>query len=129
MDEPLTIQACAKRTKLTPSALRYYERTGLLPPITRDHNGHRQYSADDIVWIDFVTCMRKTGMPLKAIREFGALHFTQGSLRQRLEILEQHHAHMAAQHAALEEAMAFIGKKIERFKVGVALRENHHAET
>lgn len=40
----LTIQQVARRTGLSESALRYYERIGLLDPVPRDpSSGHRRY--------------------------------------------------------------------------------------
>ena len=68
MTEKVTSQACAKLVAHVPSALRDYERVGLMPPVTRDANGHRLYGEDEIHWIEFVKCMRQTGMPLKEIR-------------------------------------------------------------
>lgn len=120
MNEKMTIQACAKQVDLPPSTLRYYERNGLMPAVARDANGHRLYSEDDIHWIQFVKCMRQTGMPLKEIRAFGVLHFGRGSVRERVDILTQHYERMAAQQAELDKAMDFIGNKIARFEAYLA---------
>ncbi|MET0700316.1 MAG: MerR family DNA-binding transcriptional regulator, partial [Mycobacterium sp.] len=45
VDSPaLTIQQLARRTGLAESALRYYERIGLIDPVPRDDSsGHRRY--------------------------------------------------------------------------------------
>ncbi|MEM7119276.1 MAG: MerR family transcriptional regulator [Chloroflexota bacterium] len=123
MTEKMTIQACAAQVALPPSTLRYYERKGLMPPVARDENGHRLYSEDDVHWINFVKCMRQTGMPLKEIRAFGVLHFGRGSVRERVDILTHHHARMAAQQDELAKAMDFIGNKIARFEAFLARTE------
>lgn len=128
MTTSYSIQECATRVGLTASALRYYERTGLTPAVTRDKNGHRCYGDDDIVWIEFVKCMRKTGMPLREIQAFGELHFGNGSLRERLALLESHHARMVAQRATLYEAIEKIGEKIGRFQTGIAKLEANGAK-
>ena len=129
MTTSYSIQACAERVGLTASALRYYERKGLTPAVARGKNGHRCYSDDDIMWIEFVMCMRKTGMPLREIRAFGELHFGNGSLHERLGLLEAHHERMVAQRATLDEAIEKIGEKIGRFQTGIARLEANGAKT
>ena len=43
----LTIQQVARRTGLAESALRYYERIGLIDPVPRNESsGHRRYPPD-----------------------------------------------------------------------------------
>ncbi|WP_278244992.1 MerR family transcriptional regulator [[Clostridium] dakarense] len=39
--------------------LRYYERIGLLPKISRYNRGRRIYSETDLRWVDFIKCMRR----------------------------------------------------------------------
>ncbi|WP_420628202.1 MerR family transcriptional regulator [Candidatus Leptofilum sp.] len=129
MDKTVSIQVCAERTQLSRSTLRYYERIGLTPPIERDQHGHRRYSEANIEWINFVNCMRQTGMPLRAIRAFGELHFGNGSPHGRLAILVEHQQRMKAQQAELAKALEFIEKKIGRFHQGIAQQEARRAKT
>ena len=44
----LTIQEAATQTGLSEHTLRYYERIGLISPISRAPNGHRRYHEEDI---------------------------------------------------------------------------------
>lgn len=60
-------------TGLSDHTLRYYEKDGILPDIKRQENGHRLYEKHDLDWLDFVICLRATGMPLSTIRKYREL--------------------------------------------------------
>lgn len=57
-------------TQLSVHTLRYYERIGLVAPICRASSGHRRYSSQDIAWIEFLTRLRATGMPIRQMQQF-----------------------------------------------------------
>ena len=44
----MRISKAAQECGVSADLIRRLERAGLLPPATRDLNGHRRYSADDI---------------------------------------------------------------------------------
>lgn len=44
--------------ELTQDTLRYYERIGLIPPVNRSSNGIRDYTEDNLKWVEFIKCMR-----------------------------------------------------------------------
>ena len=60
-----SIQQVAQKTGLSIHTLRYYEKVGLLAPIQRGKNGHRQYSIEDIIWLEFLVRLRETGMSIQ----------------------------------------------------------------
>jgi MerR family transcriptional regulator, aldehyde-responsive regulator len=52
----------ARRTGLAESALRYYERIGLIDPVPRDESsGHRRYRPDLVAAMMGMSCLRGTG--------------------------------------------------------------------
>ncbi len=63
-----TISEIATKAGLSPSAIRYYERTGLLPPAMR-LNGQRRYDATDVYRLSVLKRARQLGFSLRAIRE------------------------------------------------------------
>ncbi len=65
----------AKTTGLTEYTLRYYERIGLVKFIARKDNGHRQYSSNDLQWIEFLMRLRATGMPIRDMQRFAELRY------------------------------------------------------
>jgi len=87
----LTIREVAKRTGLGVHTLRYYERAGLLEPGFAATNGHRRYSRDDLAWIEFLTRLRATAMPIRHMQQFADLR-RKGptTVRERRCLLEAH---------------------------------------
>lgn len=65
-----TVGEMAKLLGVTPSTLRYYDQEGLLPFVERSSNGIRVFKDADYEWLQVIECLKKTGMPLKDIREF-----------------------------------------------------------
>jgi DNA-binding transcriptional MerR regulator len=69
----LTIQQVSRHTGLAESALRYYERIGLIEPVPRDaSSGHRRYPADLVATIESLSCLRGSGMSVADIRIYVA---------------------------------------------------------
>jgi DNA-binding transcriptional MerR regulator len=66
----LTISQFADRSGLSPSALRFYERKGLLLPATRRDNGYRAYAPTQVGAARFISSLRAAGISIAAIREF-----------------------------------------------------------
>lgn len=55
-----TISQAAQMTGISPSAIRYYDKEGLLPQVERK-NGIRLFSDMDIRWLHLLTCLKKYG--------------------------------------------------------------------
>ena len=64
----LTIGDLAHRAGLATSAIRYYERVGLLPPAARV-SGQRRYGEDDVARLAFIGAAQHAGFTLAEIRE------------------------------------------------------------
>ena len=66
----MTIGAFAGRTRLSPKALRLYDRLGLVVPARTDPaSGYRFYSEDQVAGARLVALLRRLGMPLPAIAD------------------------------------------------------------
>jgi DNA-binding transcriptional MerR regulator len=113
MESELTIQQVAARTGLSAHTLRYYERIGLLDPVGRAESGHRRYAAADLAWLDFLTHLRATGMPIRQMREFAALlRRGPATARERRLLLEDHRRAVQGRIRALKRNLALIDEKI-----------------
>jgi DNA-binding transcriptional MerR regulator len=65
MDELLTIGAFARRSRLSPKALRLYDRRGVLTPAHVDEaNGYRRYAESQLETARLVASLRRLEMPL-----------------------------------------------------------------
>lgn len=110
----LTIAEAAERTGLTAHTLRYYERDGLmLAEIGRSATGHRRYTDQDLTWIEMVTRLRSTGMPMRDVRRYAAMvRDGAGNEAERLDLLREHRAEVLAQLAEVQEHLGAIDRKI-----------------
>jgi len=80
----LTISQVARQIRLRPSAIRYYERIGLLPPAER-RSGQRRYDLTVLYRLAIIQRARQLGFTLSEIRHlfFGFRDITRPSERWR----------------------------------------------
>ncbi|ERJ39818.1 MULTISPECIES: heavy metal-responsive transcriptional regulator [Burkholderiaceae] len=71
----LTIGKLARAGDLSPDALRYYEREGLIAPATKTDSGYRLYGDDAVRRVRFIQHAQACGFTLAEIREL--LHLRQ----------------------------------------------------
>ncbi|MEO0804131.1 MAG: MerR family transcriptional regulator [Cyanobacteria bacterium J06642_2] len=117
MDTELSIQRVAALTQLSTHTLRYYERIGLLAPIERASSGHRRYSSQDIAWINFLTRLRATGMPIREMQQFAELR-RQGdhTFAQRRQLLAAHQQRVHRQINELTQNLKVIQEKVQHYQ-------------
>ena len=112
-----TIKQISEKTNLTEHTIRYYDREGLIPLITRTKSGIRQFSEDDLEWINLICCLRNSGMPLQEIKEFMQLCLKgKDSLEERRELLIRHRTRIQEQMANLDNSLNIVNFKIEHYK-------------
>ena len=58
------------RMNISPYTLRFYDKEGLFPDLTKSSNGRRYFSLNDLQWVYIIQCFRESGMPLAEIREY-----------------------------------------------------------
>ena len=83
-----TVGEMAKRIGVAPSALRYYDKEGLLPFVERSSGGIRMFKDADFEWLQVIDCLKKTGMQLGDIKRFIEMAM-QGdeTIDERLELI------------------------------------------
>lgn len=117
----LTIAEVAALKGCTAHTLRYYERAGLLPPVTRAGNGHRRYSQDDVEWVDFLLCLRQTGMSIAGMKKYVDLALAgDRTAPRRLAMLEAHARQVAERVESLQENLRMLDHKILGYREGIA---------
>ncbi len=97
VDGTFTIGEAARRSGLSPKAIRLYEARGLLPPVGRTVSGYRLYSDHDLRLLGFIRRARGIGLGLDQIRSIIELRRTgtppsedvMAVLRSRLVELDQ----------------------------------------
>jgi MerR family transcriptional regulator, copper efflux regulator len=60
----MNVSELARRTGLTPKAIRFYESEGTIPAAPRGANGYRSYSDDDLCRLRVIASLRGMGLSL-----------------------------------------------------------------
>lgn len=71
--KPLQIGQVALRTGLSPDAIRFYEKRGLVPRPARSAGGYRLYQPREIADLEFIQMAQKLGFSLGEIHELAAM--------------------------------------------------------
>ena len=115
MSEQLfTIKQAAILTGISEDTIRFYEKIMLLPRVERKENGHRVFRKEDINRIKKISCLKKTGMPLKAMQPFlGASDNTvSAKCPELLHELRLHRENIVNQISSLQQIVDFIDTKL-----------------
>lgn len=86
-----SISEVAAKYGISTHTLRYYDKEGLLFSVKRTETGVRIFDDEDLEWLDILACLKKTGMPIKDIRQF--LEWARegdSTIEKRLEAIKKH---------------------------------------
>ncbi len=120
-NEFLTPAEMAAACSVSVDTLRYYEREGLLDDIARTSGGQRQYSSNDVAWVQVLRCLRATAMPIREMRAFAELvREGEAALADRLDLLANHRKRIVDQVAVLHDALELVDHKIEAYTAVLA---------
>lgn len=118
----MTIGEISKKTNLSESTLRYYEKKGLIR-VSRDKNGRRSYKENDIEWIKFICRLKETGMLLKDIQRYSELRYSGDStIPERLKMLQSHRQYVLEQKRKWGEYLQNLDSKIKHYKSSLPYR-------
>ena len=110
-----TIKAVAEKTHLSIYTLRFYDKQGLLPFVSRNHAGYREFTNADLQLLHTITCLKNTGMKIADIRHYiDAVMAGPSTIPARQALLS---AHREAILAAQQKIMANL-KEID-FKLNI----------
>jgi DNA-binding transcriptional MerR regulator len=109
VDELLTIGELARRTRVAPSALRYYEDLGLMPPASRV-SGQRRYPSSAVELVGVILFLRDVGFSLAEMKALMATRSPSSDdwrelVRRKLTELEEQIARSEVAKVALEHAL------------------------
>ncbi|MEU5086775.1 MerR family transcriptional regulator [Streptomyces sp. NPDC021356] len=113
----LTIAQVAERTGLSHDTLRYYERAGLIERVGRSTGNQRRYEAADLAWLEFLLRLRETGMSIAGMQRFARLRAGgDATVADRLALLREHRAELAARMRALRRSAGALDDKIDHYE-------------
>src|SRR5215471_21731860 len=113
----LSIADAAESSGLSAHTLRYYERAGLLEPVSRNGSGHRRYRETDLELIAFLARLRATGMPIREVRRYAELmRAGEATNAERLALLEAHREAVRAGLEATARNLELVEWKIDFYR-------------
>jgi DNA-binding transcriptional MerR regulator len=105
-----------EKTGFTIDTLRYYERIGLLHEVGRTAGGRRFFTEQDVEFLQLLRCLRYAGMPVAEMLRFvSLLRSDEATREERVDVLRDHEARVAAQIARLQEHQDHIRFKIRLY--------------
>ena len=120
----MTIKEVSEKYGISGDTLRYYEKIGMIPPVTRTAGGIRNYTETDLSWIELVLCMRNAGLPIEAIIEYVRLYrMGDSTLAARLSLLRNQPTALIPQKERIDEMLSRLNYKIARYEVAVETGE------
>lgn len=116
----MTIKEVSEKYDISSDTLRYYERIGMIPEVTRTAGGIRDYQESDLSWVELVICMRKAGVSVESLIEYVKMCM-QGdtTFSARLHLLQEEKEKLEEQRSQLETAMKRLDYKISRYQKAV----------
>ena len=116
----MTIKEVCEKYNVTADTLRYYERVGVIPEVRRTAGGIRDYSEEDIKWVETAICFRSARMPIDLLIEYVRL-YRQGdeTLRDRLELLIEAKKRILDERKKYDDALAKLDYKISKYDEAV----------
>ena len=116
----MTIKKVSEKFNISQDTLRYYERVGMIPPVTRTSGGIRDYQESDLGWVELAICMRSAGLPVEALIEYVKL--TQEgdeTIEARLQLLSEQRESLIEQQKKINDTLKRLDYKIGRYEEAV----------
>ena len=101
---------------ITPDTLRYYERVGVIPEVSRTKGGIRDFTDEDIKWVENAICMRSAGVPVEMLIEYVKL-FQEGdsTIEARRNLLAEARVTVQENLDKYQATMDRLNYKISRY--------------
>ena len=113
----MTIKEVAEKYDISADTLRYYERDGMIPKVTRRPNGIRDYQESDLGWVELAICMRSAGLPIEVMIEYVKLYKEgDNTIPARLELLQKQMNALKEQKAQIESTVERLAYKISKYE-------------
>ena len=125
----MNIKKVSELTGISADTIRYYERLGLIPPVTRNQSGIRDFTEREIGLLEFVRCFRKAGVSVEALIDYVTLlEEGEGTEEARLAILKEQAENLDARLEELRAARERLSYKIDNYQEVISQREKELLE-
>ncbi len=120
----MKIAEVSEQHGISTDTLRYYERIGLIPPVTRNESGIRDYNELDVRRVEFVKCMRSAGLPIEVLIEYiGLVQRGDQTIEARKDILVEQRQLLISRMEQMQKTLDILNHKIEVYEKAVLKNE------
>ena len=109
-----TVKDVAKIFGISIFTIHFYDKEGLLPFVSRNKSGNREFTESNLSMIQTICCLKNTGMQIKDIKKY--IDFCMegtGTIDSRQKLLSAHRKEIIAHIDALNENLKLIDSKIK----------------
>lgn len=125
----MNIKEVSEKYAISTDTLRYYERIGVIPPVTRDKNGYRDFTEKDLNWVYFAKVLRQAGVTIERLVDYTGLSKQGGkTLETRKTILADQLDDINKNIEELEEARDYLKYKLDSFDTHMVEYEKEKLE-
>lgn len=112
-----TIKQISKILGLSIYTIRFYDKEGLLPFVSRNKSGNREFTESDLNLFKMICCLKNTGMKIKDIKKYVDLCMEGAStIDLRKNLFLEHQKEVINQLDALNKNLDLIHLKIEMYE-------------
>ena len=116
----MTIKEVCEKFDITPDTLRYYERVGVIPEVHRTNGGIRDFTDEDVAWVENAICMRSAGVPVEMLIEYVRLYQEgDGTFQARRDVLEEARQEVQKNIEKYQATLDRLNFKISRYDVAI----------
>ena len=116
----MTIKEVCEKYNLSADTLRYYERVGVIPEVSRTPGGIRDYGEVDLGWVENAVCMRDARVPVEMLIEYVKL-YQEGNetLEARTDLLKEAREQILEAKRKYDAALDKLNYKIGRYEIAL----------
>ncbi|HGF8410312.1 MerR family transcriptional regulator [Enterococcus faecium] len=112
----MNIKQVSEEKGISADTLRYYERIRLIPPVNRTKGGIRDYTEEDLKWVDFTICMRNAGLSIESLIEYIRLSSEgEATVFERRKLLIEESELLTKKIAEMQECLERLQGKIKKY--------------
>lgn len=110
--------------EVSQDTLRYYEKVGVIPRVSRDKNGYRLYNDNDLNWIYLAKHLRRAGVSIDSLVDFCRL----GQKPKNENVQNQQKQILNSQLAELNETLEKVMNARDLLQYKIDNYDNHIAK-
>ncbi len=116
----MTVKEVSEKYNISADTLRYYERVGAIPPVTRTPSGIRDYREADIAWVELAICLRAAGCSIDTLVKYRELNeIGDATIPDRLKLLTNQREELLTRRKQLDETIDVLNYKISAYETAV----------